>query len=418
MSFGIQSNPYGVNSITSPRSHGYTRRLAALGNVSTTLSKKVGFRWLPLCASSLPCLWTWWSQRGQTSMPSRPSHGTASQAIFSFNIKLWLASCAARWSWAYWQGLCCDLISSCDPKVKDFYSADYEAFDFLVKLFGPLGLELTKSGGPELMFSRSTRQFWLSILGQLVQPGCRCSLLVKKVTATYSLGIAIRGKIHQFLPVFRLVQAGTTGCPFVILNRHVSCMSGTFTECMFQKVPHCGMCVVSEFGRFDSLLIDKFVHESVLQIQPENELLPFFPFENPCCIELQNMSFCSPRHQPLCMRTFAAFAVQLSGHAASTWWTGLACFGFLSVSANTSFVAGRRWERWCFQRPIILHPFNHNHSREFSACCRIHSLHSERPHLVSGVIGAALSAKCRAVQDGAEVPLGRMWSVISVIMQH
>ena len=29
------------------------------------------------------------------------------------------------------------------------------------------------------------------------------------------------------LPVFRLVQAGTTGCPFVILNRHVSRMSGT-----------------------------------------------------------------------------------------------------------------------------------------------------------------------------------------------
>lgn len=54
--------------------------------------------------------------------------------------------------------------------------------------------ELT-SGGPELMFSRSTRQFWLSILGQLVQPGCRCSLLVKKVAATYSLGIAM---IHQF----------------------------------------------------------------------------------------------------------------------------------------------------------------------------------------------------------------------------
>ena len=205
--FGIQSNAYGVNSITSPRSHGYTRRLAALGNVSTTLSKKVGFRWLPLCTSSLPCLWTWWSQRGQTSMPSRPSHGTASQAIFSFNIKLWLASFAARWSWAYWQGLCCDLISSCDPKVKDFYI-------FLQRRLRSLcsADRLVSSGYP---FSVNS-----------FNPDADARCWWKKSPPHTASGL--RSEVRPTsLPVFRLVQAGTTGCPFVILNRHVSRMSGT-----------------------------------------------------------------------------------------------------------------------------------------------------------------------------------------------
>ena len=89
--------------------------------------------------------------------------------------------------------------------------------------------------------------------------------------------------------------------------------------------------------------------------------------------------------------------------------------GFLSVFANMSLLLGDVDKRWCFQRPIILHPFNHyqsvnDHFQHFDLHLNIflHSQHSERPHLVSGVVGAALSAKRRAVQDGAEVPLGRM----------
>lgn len=172
---------------------------------------------------------------------------------------------------------------------KDFYSADYEASDFLVKLFGQLGLWVD-----QWRARTDVQQIDSSILAIHSRS--------TRSTRVPMLAVGEKSRRHiqprdcddsPVLPVFRLVQAGTTGCPFVILNRHVSCMSGTFTECMFKKVPHCGMCVVSAFGQFDSLLIDKFVQESVLQIQPGNELLRFFPFENPCCIELQNMSFCS-----------------------------------------------------------------------------------------------------------------------------